>query len=168
MDRQSLEAHRDEDAFADEIRSGAAPTVESGEERLRRERGRRRMGEEPNRKVAPLPNWRLKKVRDYMERHADENLKLADLALVAGLSRMHFAAQFRSATGYSPCQYLRVRRIERAKQMLSREDVPLVQVALGVGFQGQAHFSSVFQRITGQSPGQWRRASREASDDFVG
>ncbi len=168
MDRQSLEACREEDVFVDAFPSGAADPVDSRQRRSRRERIGRPMADELNRKVAPLPKWRLKKVRDYIERHGDESLQLADLALVAGLSRMHFAAQFRSATGYSPCQYLRVRRIERAKQILSREQAPLVQVALSVGFQAQAHFSSVFQRITGQSPGQWRRANRQASDDVAG
>ena len=119
-------------------------------------------------RIAPLPRWRLKRVQDYMEQHADESLKLADLALAAGLSRMHFAAQFRAATGYSPCEYLRVRRIERAKQMLSNNDMPLVEVALSVGFQGQAHFSSVFRRVTGETPGQWRRASLDSSNDVGG
>jgi AraC-like DNA-binding protein len=96
-----------------------------------------------------------------MERHAEESIKLGDLAMAVGLSRTHFAAQFRAATGYSPCQYLRLRRIERAKQMLSNNEMPLVEVALSVGFQAQAHFSSVFRRITGESPGQWRRANQD-------
>jgi AraC-like DNA-binding protein len=111
-------------------------------------------------RVTPLPKWRLKRVQDYIERHAEEGIKLGDLAMAVGLSRTHFASQFRAATGYSPCQYLRLRRIERAKEMLSNNEMPLVEIALSVGFQAQAHFSSVFRRITGESPGQWRRANQ--------
>lgn len=107
-----------------------------------------------------LPRWRLKRVLEYVNAHLDEALSLADLAALAGLSRMHFAAQFRAATGYRPHEYLLYQRVERAKLMLSGTDMPLVQVALSVGFQTQPHFSTVFKRLTGQSPARWRRAMK--------
>jgi len=77
---------------------------------------------------------------------------------VAGLSKMHFAAQFRAATGYRPHEYLLHQRVERAKAMLSSLEMPLVEVALSVGFRAQAHFSTVFKRLTGETPGRWRRS----------
>jgi AraC family transcriptional regulator len=89
-------------------------------------------------------------------------LSLSDLAAAAGLSRMHFAAQFRAATGSSPHEYLLCRRIEVAKTLLSETDTPLVQVALDVGFLAQAHFTTVFKRLTGDTPARWRRARRNA------
>ncbi len=49
-----------------------------------------------------------------------ESISLPELAGVAGLSRMHFAAQFRAATGYRPHEYLLFRRIEQAKALLSQ------------------------------------------------
>ena len=110
--------------------------------------------------ASALPKWRLKRVLEYVNAHLDEALSLADLAAVAGLSRMHFAGQFRAATGYRPHDYLLYQRIESAKSMLSGTDVPLAEVALSVGFQAQAHFSTVFKRLTGQSPARWRRAMR--------
>jgi AraC family transcriptional regulator len=108
--------------------------------------------------ASALPKWRLKRVQEYINAHLDETLSLADLAAVAGLSRMHFAGQFRAATGYSPHDYLLYQRIENAKSILSSTDMPLVEVALRVGFQAQPHFSTVFKRLTGQSPARWRRA----------
>ena len=101
--------------------------------------------------------------------HLDQALSLADLAAVAGLSRMYFAGQFRAATGYRPHDYLLYQRIESAKSMLSRTDMPLAEVALSVGFQAQAHFSTVFKRLTGQSPARWRHAiksERQLSNEF--
>ena len=79
------------------------------------------------------------------------------LAAAAGLSRMHFAAQFRTGTGFRPHEYLLRRRIERAQILLSN-NVPTVGVALAVGFQSQAHFTSVFKRFVGQPPQTWRRS----------
>ena len=107
-------------------------------------------------KVAELPRWRLKRVFDYIEASLADPVSLADLAAVAGLTRMHFAAQFRSATGLPPHEYLTRRRIERAQEMLLQNDLALVEVALSVGFQTQSHFTSVFKRFVGQSPGAWR------------
>lgn len=107
-------------------------------------------------RVAELARWRLKRVVDYVEASLADPVSLADLAAAAGLTRMHFAAQFRAATGLPPHEYLLRRRIERAQEMLLDNGVALVEVALSVGFQSQSHFTSVFKRFAGQSPRAWR------------
>ena len=112
-------------------------------------------------RVAALPKWRLRRVQDHIEANLTEPIALADLAGAAGLSRMHFAAQFRAATGCSPHEYLLDQRIECAKSMLlSGNDTRLAEIALNVGFQTQSHFSTVFKRFTGETPARWQRANR--------
>jgi len=125
--------------------------------------------ERPQSTVNALPKWRLKRVQEYVDTHLDECISLADLAKVVGLSRMHFAAQFRAATGYRPHDYLLYRRIESAKAILSSTDMRLAEVALTLGFQAQAHFSTVFKRLTGETPARWRRnvvSERQLSEAF--
>ncbi len=114
----------------------------------------------PRTKVNALPKWRLRRVEEYVGTHFDHCISLSDLARVAGLSRMHFAAQFRAATGYRPREYLLHQRIEHAKSLLSNSKTSLAEVALAVGFCTQAHFSTVFKRITGDTPARWRCARR--------
>jgi AraC-like DNA-binding protein len=109
-------------------------------------------------KVAELARWRLKRAMEYIEANLGEPVGLADLAAAAGLTRMHFAAQFKAAVGVSPHEYLLRRRIERAQEMLVARDTPLVEIALSVGFQTQSHFTCVFKRFTGQPPHAWRQA----------
>ncbi len=109
-------------------------------------------------KVGELARWRLKRAIDYVEAQLDKPVSLADVASSAGLTRMHFAAQFRAATGLRPHEYLLRRRIERAQEMLVGTNMSLVDVALSVGFQTQAHFTSVFKRYAGQPPRAWREA----------
>lgn len=111
-------------------------------------------------KVHPLPKWRLRRVYEFVEASIAERITLRDLAAAANLSRMHFAAQFRAATGCRPHDYLLQQRIESAKAAMGSDAMPLAQVALSVGFQTQSHFSTVFKRITGETPAQWRRAQR--------
>jgi AraC family transcriptional regulator len=110
------------------------------------------------RNVRSLQNWRLKRVLQYVDDHLTAKITLQDLAKVAGLSRMHFAAQFRAAVGMRPHQYLLKRRIERAEALLKQAEISLVEVALTVGFQTQAHFTTVFKRFAGDTPYQWRSA----------
>lgn len=125
-------------------------------------------GTSPGR-VNALPKWRLRRVQEYITAGIAERITLSDLASVAGLSRMHFAAQFRAATGRSPHDYLLQQRIGCAKAAMAGHDVALAEVALSVGFQTQSHFSTVFKRMTGESPGRWQRHNRGAvSVDFPG
>jgi AraC-like DNA-binding protein len=60
--------------------------------------------------------------------------------------------------GMRPHEYLLKRRIERAEELLKQAEVPLVEIALTVGFQTQAHFTTVFKRFAGDTPYQWRSA----------
>jgi AraC family transcriptional regulator len=110
------------------------------------------------RNVRSLQKWRLKRVLQYVDDHLAAKITLQHLAMVAGLSRMHFAAQFRAAVGMRPHEYLLKRRIERAEELLKQAEVPVVDVALTVGFQTQAHFTTVFKRFAGDTPYQWRCA----------
>ncbi|MCK1655570.1 helix-turn-helix transcriptional regulator [Bradyrhizobium sp. 149] len=114
----------------------------------------------PRARVNALPKWRLRRVEQYVTDHFHRCISLSELANVAGLSRMHFAAQFRVATGYRPREYLLNHRIEHAKTLLATTERPLAEIALAVGFSTQAHFSTVFKRISGQSPARWRLASK--------
>jgi AraC family transcriptional regulator len=110
-----------------------------------------------SRRCTPLQNWRMKRVADHVDAHLSSRITLADMAAAAGLTRMHFAAQFRAGTGMRPHDFVLQRRIERAQELLRNSERPLVDVALSVGFQTQAHFNTVFKRFAGGTPHRWRR-----------
>lgn len=110
----------------------------------------------PARAGSGLVAWRLKRVLSFMEEHYGEPVTLAEMARVAGLSRMHFAAQFRISTGAKPHEYLLRLRVERAQKLMIESDEPLAQVAFSVGFQTQAHFTTVFRRFASTTPHRWR------------
>jgi AraC-like DNA-binding protein len=114
-------------------------------------------------RVSGLSKWRLKRATEYVTANLAEPISLADIATAAGLSRMHFAAQFRESTGLPPHQYLLQRRIERAQELLLSSHLPLVEIAFDVGFKAQAHFTTVFTRLVGESPNVWRQRNRGTS-----
>jgi len=113
------------------------------------------------RRHTPLQKWRMKRVVDYVDAHLSQRITLADISAAAGLTRMHFAAQFRAATGMRPHDYLLQRRIDRAQELLRDPKLALVDIALSVGFQTQAHFTTVFKRFAGETPNRWRRQALE-------
>jgi len=106
---------------------------------------------------AALAKWRLKRVFEYISDSLDGPISLHDLANAAGLTRMHFARQFRACIGITPHQYVLRRRIARAQELLLNPENSIVGVALDVGFQTQAHFSVVFKKIVGETPNRWRQ-----------
>lgn len=116
------------------------------------------------RAVGGLQKWRLRRVAEYIDGHLSKKITLAELAAVAGLSRMHFASQFRMATGLRPHEYLLRQRVRCADELLRNTRMTIVEVALSVGFQTQAHFTTVFKRITGSTPAQWRNAHYAAGE----
>ncbi len=109
------------------------------------------------RPACALPKWRLRRVVEYVDMHISEQITLAALASVAGMSRMYFASQFRAATGLRPHDYVLHKRVEQAQHLLITTSDPLVEIAFSVGFQTQAHFTTIFKKIAGNTPLRWRR-----------
>jgi AraC family transcriptional regulator len=103
-----------------------------------------------------LSGYKLKRVREFIAANLEEDLSLAELAEVADLSQFHFARAFRKSTGLTPQQYLMQQRIERAKELLAKRDLPIVEVSLRTGFKNQSHFTTLFRKFTKLTPKLWR------------
>lgn len=51
-------------------------------------------------------------------------------------------------------------RIDRAKQLLAQEHLPVTEVCLAVGYESLGSFSMLFRSRVGRSPVEYRRAIR--------
>ena len=99
----------------------------------------------------------MRRVIDYIEEHLDGNLSLEAMAAEVEISPVYLARAFKGAIGQSPHRYVLARRIDRAKDLLRNTDMPVVDVALSVGFSSQSHLSHWFQRYVGVSPAAYRQ-----------
>jgi AraC-like DNA-binding protein len=102
--------------------------------------------------------WRrVNRARDYLHAHLKSPVSLAETARVACLSPFHLLRVFRCVFGETPHQYLNRCRIERAKFLLEKTQIPVTAICLEAGFSSLGSFSSLFRRTCGVSPRQWRQ-----------
>jgi AraC family transcriptional regulator len=99
-----------------------------------------------------LPPFKIRQALDYIHGHFREDLSVADIARSVALSRFHFTRIFKLSTGLSPHQYILRYRVERARQLLLRGDLPIASIALETGFCDQSHFTAHFRRVHGTTP----------------
>jgi len=111
--------------------------------------------------------WQMRRVEGHIEEHIDQQIRVAALSDLVGLSVAHFSRAFRLACGEPPHAYIVRRRVELAAQLMLAGREPLSEIALRCGFHDQAHLSKQFRQLTGETPAAWRRLRRrQASVDF--
>jgi AraC family transcriptional regulator len=104
----------------------------------------------------------FRQVREYIDANLGARIFLDDLARVAGVSRFHFARQFRLRTRESPMGYVMRARIEHAKAQLRETSAKIADIAATLGFADQSHFTRTFKRLTGISPSAFSLQYRSA------
>jgi transcriptional regulator GlxA family with amidase domain len=94
---------------------------------------------------------------ELLQEHLDGELQLATLAGECRLSVSHFARSFRRSFGTSAHRYLILKRVEIAKDLLSKTNTSLVEIAAQTGFCDQAALTRTFANVVGATPAKWRR-----------
>ena len=97
----------------------------------------------------------LRLVDDWIEAHLSGDIRLKDLAELAGLSEFHFHRMFRQSRGVPPHRWVTMQRVARATSLLA--DTPLAQVATACGFSSQSHLTRTFKSQVGVTPAQYKR-----------
>lgn len=97
--------------------------------------------------------------RDFLQENCHRNISSDELELVSDLDRFTLARQFRLAFGTSPHRFLIMRRLARARQLMS-QGLALADTAATVGFADQSHLSRHFKKAFGVTPGRWVEAAK--------
>jgi len=104
-----------------------------------------------------LAPWQKRRASELLHENMDGRIRLSDVARECGLSVSHFARSFKTSFGISAHQWLIHHRIDHAKQLMTRTNISLIDVAIQSGFNDQAAFTRTFHQSIGVSPGRWRR-----------
>lgn len=103
-----------------------------------------------------LPQHKLTQVLEYIQAYLNQDIRLADLAALTGMSQYHFCRLFKRSLGVTPHRYVMQQRIEHSKQLLKQKDLAIADIALMCGFKTQSHLTTLFRKSTGITPKSFR------------
>lgn len=104
-----------------------------------------------------LSRYSLKQAICCINDNLGTELKVAQIASMLGMSPYYFSRLFKQSMGVSPHEYLTQCRLEAAKQMLKKTNLPIIEIAAEVGFNSQSHFITLFKKQFGTTPLQYRK-----------
>jgi AraC family transcriptional regulator len=104
-----------------------------------------------------LPVWQQKRLMEFIEEHLAEEISLAALAELSGLSLYHFARAFTQSFGVPPHRYHMARRMDCARKLLRKLTLSVTEIGIQTGFRETSSFTRAFRRFTGLTPTEYRR-----------
>ena len=104
-------------------------------------------------------------VTAYIEEHYGEEIQLNELALVAHVSSSYLSTKFKKEKGISFSEYLVRFRMDKAAQIMSRQKLPMSEIAAMVGYQDYAQFSKMFKKYKGNPPTRYYHLANEGQEN---
>lgn len=108
--------------------------------------------------IAP-PIW-MREILLYIDQHFCEDISLKTLSKQASVTPAHFSRVFKQLIGMNITAYIMTKRIIRAKQLLSENDLNISIIAEMCGFESLPHFHAMFKRVLGMTPAAARKSAR--------
>ncbi|WP_159916354.1 helix-turn-helix domain-containing protein [Pantoea sp. 18069] len=105
----------------------------------------------------------VERFRELIEQHYRQHLQLQDYASMLAVSLVQLRTACAAVVEQSPAKMVHARLIMEAKRHLIFGDLPVEQIAFGLGFSDAAYFTRFFRKEVGQSPSQFRITARHQS-----
>ena len=105
---------------------------------------------------AELPHPLVTKVKDYVFRNLQSEIKVSDMAGNFCVNADYLSSLFHKSTGKTITRYVLEEKVKAAKSMLIYTSNTLQEIAFVLNFSSQSHFSTVFRKFTGLTPKEYR------------
>jgi len=93
---------------------------------------------------------------DYIKDNYMLDISLDTVAEKAGISSYYLSRLFKQEAGKNFVDYINDMRIEKAKELLSKYQYSIKEVAEKVGYNSPTYFCKVFKRLTGKTVGEYK------------
>jgi transcriptional regulator GlxA family with amidase domain len=103
------------------------------------------------------------KIRDlqvWMEANVTGDLSVAALASRCAMPERSLQRRFNRATGLPLSTYAQELRVEKARGLLERSQMPVNEICWAVGYEDPSAFSRLFRSVSGLSASEYRKRFR--------
>lgn len=99
----------------------------------------------------------LLRIYDHVQKHADRDIPIGELAGIARLSESHFRTLFKKRTGRSPLAFVLSRRLKYAYVLIQAKGCSALDAAVAAGFNNYSSFAKLFKKEFGFTPREARK-----------
>lgn len=107
--------------------------------------------------VTPESDKLMSRLDEYIDSHASEDLRVPSICRALDISRTRLYELFSKSKQTGIAEYVRYRRIRRAKHLLRTTNKAVATISEEVGFSDYNYFCRVFKKLTGRSPVKYRK-----------
>lgn len=119
----------------------------------------RRLVREAQQRVYSLPVLRAVK---YIRQHIYGTCTVAEMAASIDYNPQYLATIFKTEVGMTPIEYIRITKIQEARDLLLTKDYSVAEVSQSLGFCNTSYFIREFRRIYDMTPSQYRKTNGPA------
>lgn len=98
----------------------------------------------------------IMKIIEYVRRNYMKKITLNDISNHVNFSVSYISRIFKEEMGTNMMNFINKVRVENAKMLLMKNEIPLIEVSYLCGFEDQTYFNKVFKKLTNISPGKFR------------
>ncbi|MEZ4902636.1 MAG: helix-turn-helix transcriptional regulator [Spirosomataceae bacterium] len=102
--------------------------------------------------ILQLRNQPVQDLSFVLDVNYTNRLSVNDLARLSGRSLSTFKREFQQIYNTSPAQWIREKRLHKAKELLEKTEMNVTDVCFTTGFESIAHFSRTFKSYFGIAP----------------
>ena len=103
---------------------------------------------------------KLKEAMQYIDANLTKKVNLKEIASVACMTSTYFSSLFKKYNGLSPWDYITIKRVELAIELLKTTDMTKLEIANRCGFPSSSNFYKLFFRITGKNPSDYTKQAK--------
>lgn len=100
----------------------------------------------------PSETERMQKVHNYILENFSKNIRLAEIASLAGMSEAAFCRYFKARANKTVTDFISEIRIGHACKLLVNQEWTIAQIAFESGFDTLSNFNRQFKKVTGKTP----------------
>ena len=101
----------------------------------------------------------VKDMARFIQENYMEKISLADIAAAGAVGQSKCCKLFARFFFQSPTMYLTQHRLTKSMELLLNTDLPIIEIALSVGFGSASYYTETFRKWMGKTPSEFRKGN---------